>query len=355
MIRYWEKLSGRERRLAALTAAVIVATAAVLLISKTLNRIEQLDSTIAQLEQDLLNYRAQEARGLSVDKAFAAVAGQHSSSWTEAEIHNRLRQEIYRLALEDPYNPTKNPSKLVEIPTLRQGTLKEGGAGYREYQLSIKIPHTDIYSLLMFLLRLLSSPQSLRIDALDIGRAPSSQWVASTITVTRTVVDGAPASADAPPPQASQESPEDTGMAWDGGALEGWQVQGATLELAAAAERFYTSDGDCLKAQAKTPAGGEPAAVFWTQELETGVAYELLLDAIGEGPATLEVRLDGAPEPLAQGEPLMPDGKPYHYRHTFTVPGAPGERAPVQAPYVRIAGEDAAVYLDNVTVRKEGK
>jgi len=153
----WEHLSERERWLAIATAGVIGLALALLVGMRVIAYLRDLDRTVARLEQDIENYAEQDARGVSVGRAYAGVAAQHSSAWTEAEIHNRLRQEIYRLALEDPDGPPDSPNKLVEIPTLRQGALRDTGHGYREYQLSIKIPQTDIYSLVLFLIRLQAS------------------------------------------------------------------------------------------------------------------------------------------------------------------------------------------------------
>lgn len=376
MSSYWDKLSPREQRLATLTCAVLVIAFAVLLVSKALGRIAELDGAIDRLEQDLVNYQEQDARGTSVDKAFETVAAQHSSTWTEAEIHNRLRQEIYRLALEDPNAPSGTPEKLVEIPTLRQGTLKAGGAGYREYQLMIKIPSSDIYSVLMFLLRLQSSSQSLRIDALDIARGAQGPGVTATITVTRTIVDGAPGSAEAAAP-AAQEPKAKASVEWNGQSLEGWQAQGCTLELVAAAALFYGTDSggagpaglnpNCLKVQSNPQAGDAPAgtpgaAVFMIHEIEAGVPYEVSLDAVAGCPATLDIMANDAAKPQAGagsprlsegGQPLLADGKPYHYRREFSAPGDAGQLVSVKVPYITLATPGTQVYLDNVVVRKK--
>ena len=359
MSSYWNKLSPREQRLATLTCTVLGIAFAVLLVSKALGRIAELDGAIDRLEQDLVNYQEQDARGTSVDKAFEAVAAQHSSTWTEAEIHNRLRQEIYRLALEDPNAPSGAPKKLVEIPTLRQGTLKEGGVGYREYQLMIKIPATDIYSLLMFLLRLQSSSQSLRIDALDVARASQGPAVTATITVTRTIVDGAPGSAEAAPP--ATPNPK-ASVEWNGQSLEGWQAQGCALELVAAASLFYETDtgaggpppsANCLKVQSNADATN--AAVFMIHEIGAGVPYEVSLDAIANGPATFEIMANDAAKPQAGagGQPLLADGKPYHYRREFSAPGNAGQLVSMKVPYITLANPGAQVYLNNIVVRKK--
>lgn len=357
MTSHWDKLSPRERFLSALTCAVLGVAFAVFFLLKAHGRITELDGAINRSEQELVNLHEQSARGTSVDKAFDTVAAQHSSTWTEAQIHNGLRDEIYLLALEDPNASSDNPEELVKIPTLRQGTLKEGGAGYREYQLMIKIPSTDIYSLLMFLLRLQNSPQSLRIDGLDIARAPQSlSAVAATITVTRTVVDGAPDSAEAAGP--ADQDPMIAKIEWNGETLEGWQALGCELELVAAASLFYT-DGNCLKVQSNPQAGDAPAAgtpgaaVFMTHEIEAGVPYEVSLYAITDGPTTLEAMADGVAEPLGAGKTLLVDGKPYRDQYEFTAPGAAGQLVSVRVPYVTLANPGAQIYLDNIVVRKK--
>ena len=343
----WERLSSRERRLGIATAGVVLAALAALLTMRAFGRIAELDKDVRRLEDQFLNYSEQEARGVSVDKAFEQVAAQHSSAWTEAEIHNRLRQEIYRLALEDPNAPAGTSKNLVEFPSLRQGTLKEGGAGYREYQLSIGIPSTDIASIVKFLVRLQSSAQSLRIDGLELARSPNSQFIVTNINVTRIVVAGSPADAPAETPAAPPAPPPGMLM-WDGQRLDDWKAQDCSIDLVAEPEGFNREGGNCLKVRATGP----NAVVYTVCEVEAGVPQELMLEVAAKSPAAIQVVNDADGQPLEGVEKVVTDGKPYRYRLLFTITGASGATVKVRAPCVTLKTPDGLIYIDNVTLRK---
>ena len=345
MSEYWGKLSERERRLALATVAVIVVAFALMMVFRAVTRIRELDHAIGRLEDAFMNYKRQEARGVSVDKAFAQVAAQHSSAWTEAEIHNRLREEIYRLQLEDPDAPPESGKKLVEIPTLRQGTLKDGGAGYREYQLSIKIPSSDVYSVIIFLMRLQQSQQTLRIDGLDIARAPESQLVSATINVTRTVVSGAPAAEGETPVAQKQEPPL---VDWDGSRMDDWRADGCEVAAAAEIGEMAASGGSCLKAQAQKA----EASVFMVREVDGGATYELTTQVAATGKAQLRIVNDSDGKPLEGEQELTGDGQVYRYRMAFTAPGEAGSKLKLRVPAVTIPDAGTVVYVDNVTLRK---
>lgn len=344
MNKFWERLSQRERLLAVAVLVLVGGGLIMLSTTRTIARIGELDRLIDQLEQHLLNYEAQEARGVSVNAAFAEVAAEHSSAWTKAEIHHRLRREIYRLAAEDPDVPNPEGQYLVEIPRLGQGVLKEGGTGYREYQLAIRIPQTDIYSLVMFIVRLQQSPQSLRIDALDFSRSPTSQFVNAQIVVTRTIVDGAPGADGVQAPVA----PQPALVAWDGSDKAGWQ--GARSELAVVSEvgDLYPEGGSCLKIHA----GAATAEAFMNAELEAGTTYELVLQATATGNAELRIVNEATGEPFAGAEALPGDGKTYEYQVRFTVPGEPDGMMGLRVPFIALEGEGSEVYVDNVVIRQ---
>lgn len=343
----WDKFSDRERRLAIATAAVLVASLAFVFSFRAVSRVLDLNRTIDRLEARLTACYEREARGVSVEQAYKGVAAEHSSTWTEAEIHNRLRDEIYRLQLEDPELPPEKTKKLVEIPSLRQGALKDTGAGYREYQLTIKIPSTDIYSLLIFLCRLQQSRQALRIDALEIARPPESPAVMATITVTRTIVDSLPGQegAEAPP---VEQAPTRVST-WDGGRVEDWQGKDCDLSLTAEVGGFLSEGGSCLMAKAKT-AG---ASFHMVHELETGTTYELLVDATAMVSARVQVARDPDGSAFEGVQELPGDGKTYRYRTRFTVDGEPGSKTKVRSPVITIQDQGGLVYVDNVTLTRQ--
>lgn len=185
-------LSAREKRLAALVLLVLVGAGSLLLALKARNHIASLDSKMVQLEQELLNLTQQNAQRSAVEAAYRKVVATHSSEMTKAEIHDNLRREIFSLAKRTVKGKKGRPDRqvdLVKIPTLREGTLKEEGEGYREYQVQVRILSTTLPDLLLFLQRIETSTQILRIDGLDLGRSPESTRVHATLVITRTVLD----------------------------------------------------------------------------------------------------------------------------------------------------------------------
>ena len=340
MIEYWEGLSQRERILALTVAGLLLAGLVMLTTTRALSRVSELDSEIDRLEQDLLKYKTLEARGVSVDRAFAEVAAQHSSAWTKAEIHNMLRKEMYRLAAEDPDAPPGTSEALVEIPALGQGSLKEGGAGYREYQLAIRLPLTDVYSLVIFMVRLMQSPQSLRIDEVEISRSPESTFIRATIVVTRTIVDGAPATEEA----AETGLPARTIVETDGSEKKSWTAEGCRLSIASAIGDLYPDGGSCLRAESAK----QGASLFMTQELESGATYDLVVDAAVKGKAVLQVVNEADGQPFEGGEELPADGKMYRHCVRFTVPGEANGPVKLRVPHIALKGLDTEVYVDNV-------
>ncbi|NIA15684.1 MAG: hypothetical protein GWP08_16595 [Nitrospiraceae bacterium] len=334
---FWSKLSPRERNLAVATVSVILVALSLLIAVRAYGRIHQLGLTIDQLERDLEKYVELDARGVSVERAFVDVAAEHSSAWSHSTIHNRLRTEIYNLAKDE-----NGEGNLIEIPRLRQGALKEYD-GYREYKLNIRIPETDIYSLIIFLSRLQQSNQSLRIDGLEVNRAPSSVLANARIDVTRTVVDGAPEN-----DTMVYVPPEDLQVAtWDGSRLGAWKGTGCGLMLSKHVLGVFAADGGmCLAASATQP----DASVAMTHELEPGSRYELILDAACDEPAVLHVG-DAANNALLEGAvELQSDGRMHRYTVQFTVPAtAPATTA---APYIVLSKAGTSVYLDNLDLKK---
>lgn len=185
-------LSGREKRLAALTLLVLVGAGCAFVALKAHNHIVSLDRKMVQLEQELLNLGQQDAQRGAIDAAYREVVATHSSEMTKAEIHDNLRREIFSLAkrtVKGKEGQTDRQIDLVKIPTLREGKLKEEGEGYREYQVQFRILSTRLSNVMWFLKRIETSNQILRIDRLDLGRPPGSTLVHATLVITRTVLD----------------------------------------------------------------------------------------------------------------------------------------------------------------------
>ncbi len=337
-----DRLSARERLLALATSIVVALALVFMMASRAYSRVELLDRTIERLEDEVRNFAQMEARGVSVDRQFAKVAEQHSSAWTEAEIHNRLRSEIYRLARENP-DDTGGPN-LVEIPRLRQGKLEES-EGYREYKLSIPIPQTDIYSLIIFLTRLQASPQALRIDGLEVSRSPEIQIVNATVNVTRTVVNGVAQGAEAIPA-------EDRGMeplVSIGDSAEGWEAFDCELSVVTEVQGAVPDGGTCLKGAATA----QGARLGWPHELTPGGTYRLSLDAVAAGKVRLEVTPRDGGKTYDGGEYLNTDGGAHRYTVEFTMP--PSEDAVTMlAPQFVLETADAAVFVDNVSLERIG-
>ena len=195
----WNRLSARERMLAFATCGVVAAFLVFTVVRAGLSGIRELDAEIDRLQETIINCANQMARREAVEEQYAKVAAQHSSAWTEPEIHDRLRQEIYRLARREPppldergisVDNAGSTDNLVEIPALGKGEMAEGGAGYRQYRIPLRIPAVGIKPIIDFLERLQQSPQSLRVDKLELSRMPESDQVAANIVITRTIADG---------------------------------------------------------------------------------------------------------------------------------------------------------------------
>ncbi len=187
-------LSVRERRLLGLTVALVGSVIVLGIGYKGYDYLRILNRQIANSEQELLNLHEQTLQSRSVDAAFQQVVSEHSTGQSKEEIHDSLRREIYRLALKDPDTPESEQEKsesskyLVQIPTLREGVLREEGEGYREYQIRFRIPSCTLETGLEFLKRLEQSNQLLRIDTFELSRPHLTSDISLTIEVTRTVL-----------------------------------------------------------------------------------------------------------------------------------------------------------------------
>jgi len=337
----WSKLAPRERRLAVAVVLALVFLLVTTTAVRSVRGLNELDDLIDRLESDLRMYTELEARRVNVQQAYSVVAQQHSSEWTEAEIHNRLRQEIYRLARTNPDAPADTQQEnLVEIPTLRQGVLRNSGQGYREYRLNVNIPLTNLPTLIEFLIRLQSSPQSLRIDGLEIARGPQFTAVSARLDVTRTVVDGVKGGQEPPAPQQAET--------WDGATIDLWKANGCDIALSPDMNGVAATGG-CLKAVATAPGGSFSMSV----DLEEPGTYEVEVEAMATGPARLEVKNETTGQFSEGAADIAGDSLAYRYKLRFEVP-ASDEGGPVRiaVPHVTVADAGTQVFIDLVTLRK---
>jgi len=328
--------------------------------SRAQENLENLDRRISSLEEQVRLNAELVARSESVDRFYSKIAEQHSVLWTDEEIHDRLRREIYRLAMQDYYPPGSDvvipddAPRLVHIKSLRAGYLLDGD-GYREYQLSFKPLPTDLKSLITFLARLQTSPQTLRIDALDISRPPTRKEVSATIAVTRTVVDAGEGAAEAGD-EAGAEGALAPNLVENGGfevwnpvteGFDGWQAEGVAL----AQDVDHAREGDyCMKAVLNADTG----AIYQECTVEAGKTYQVAADISAEGDVSVApFTVDGAP--LARLEPAaIEENGAVRYRWLVTVPGEAGQMAALRAPILELAGAGTTVYVDNVSVRLYG-
>lgn len=344
----FNNMSPRERKLAIAAGSLVVVLLVLFTCVRSMQRLSDLDRVINNLENQLVKNTELAARGVSVDRAFEQVAAQHSSEWTPAEIHDRLRREIQRLALIVPDGGPGKSNNLVEIPILRQGTLKDSEQGYREYSLSIRPTATSIKSIVTFLIRLQKSPQSLRIDGLELSRATDGNLVTANINVTRIVVAGTPNNEEA----VSESQPGFFASAvieWKGAAVDPWQAAQCDLEIVPQTPDTSEPEAQHLKATAAAP----NAEVFLAHDLEPGTTYELAADIAASGPAMLQVVEETTGKVFEGSRQLNSDNKPYRHRVLFTVPESAGKTVRVHAPVLKATDAGVVFQIDNVIlVRK---
>lgn len=347
ILAYLRSLSPREQRLAGAVFILGVVFLVFSTVRSAYGYLDNLDTRISRLQDQLLNYNGQLLMKQSVESNYAVVAAQHSSEWTEEEIRDRLRSEIYRLAqkvpppLDErgiPVTVTSDSGLLVEIPELREGRLYESEEGYREYAISFRLPNVEIGNLIAFLARLQGSPQSLRIDGLEINRGPTGTKVAAAIDLTRTIVDGkdfdsptVPVPADVALPMLASQP-----IAFD--ATE-WTCEGCTLRV----------EGDSLVARVEA----DRAEVYLTRELESATPYDLYLEASTTAPGMLAVSddTDGIVFPGAQ---RLEEAGTNRYHVKFTVPEGRTRRT-MRSPSVSLNGRGSTLTLRRVILRPGGK
>ncbi|HOR50671.1 MAG TPA: hypothetical protein PLQ42_06275 [Candidatus Hydrogenedentes bacterium] len=352
----WAKLSLREKRLAMLTGSVVVLMLAVMTFQRVSGSLRELDNTLSRLEDTLVSYTYQIAHREMVEAKYASVAAQHSSAWTEAEIHDRLRQEIYRLARNSPQDLDKNgiplntpntEGNLVEIPALGKGSMAEGGQGYREYMLNLRIPSSTLDNVIFFLERLQRSPQSLRIDGLEINRSPESELVSATIDISRIIADGTPGSGQDTPAAPAEDISEEavsTSASPKTGSWQGTAIQAEKLTLPGLPAREDNAVIASLQEQSEA---------YMLRTLEKGAVYHMSLDlCAGSHDMTVGVGLEQDRAPFPGSQTITGNGESYRLQVQFTLPGKPGGLVPVKCPWILFNEKDTKAEISNIVIRK---
>jgi hypothetical protein len=333
----WERLSQREQMLAIATAAALVIFGVFLVWQRTQARLDELDSKIGRLEDELVTNTLTLQHREVIEQEYAAIAAQHSSAWTEAEIHDRLRQEIYRLAQNTPaaldkngipIPGTPNIGNLVEIPSMGKGQMAEGGTGYREYRINLRIPPTELRNIIQFLERLHNSPQSLRIDALDLNRSPEQELVAASIDISRIVADGA-----------SLTVP-DTSAALPGGLgrvnlnADAWKAENASVQNA---------PSQSIHGEVAIQMMAGSAEVYMLHSLPGGADYEMIANISSSSPDVMVGVGKGEDgTPFGPMQPVAGDGQVNRYQIPFSLPEGSAPVA-LQSPLIQSTSTTGAI------------
>ncbi len=348
----WGKISPREQRLAVIMAVLALLLAVAAMGRSAYEHLIALDNQILQLQDNILTFHREMALKQSVEAQYMKVAAQHSSRWTEAEIHDRLRAEIYRLAQVDPppldengtpVRTTSDSGSLVEIPTLQPGTLNDSGEAYREYQINVNVSSAPLDALLTFLERLQASPQSLRLDIIDIAREPLANVGAARIELTRTVVNGT----DEPikVPQGSQLPPR---QERENIRLKEWRCEGAALEE-------LPGDNPAVPRGIMMAADQPGDAIFFKDVFVAGTSYDLFLEAAVSGAATIGIEDVLAKKMLPGAESAKGDGNAYRYHIEFTVPEGTSPTVELRAPVIVAGAPDTKAAVFSLRLKKKAE
>jgi len=333
----WRKLSAREQRLAALILALAAVLVCVVALRRAWDRIEELDSAIMLMEDAIIESAHQISRREAVEAEYGEVAAQHSSAWSAAEILDRLRNEMYRLAynVPSPLNEAgvadrveNDSGLLVNLPELGEGVLEDSEEGFREYRIGVRISNVPLHALINYLERLQASPQSLRVDALEMKRNFLDDKVTADIQITRIVVD-------------RTEAP------WTYFARQPEQWVNKGCQITAASHAALGSEG-VVRVRASGPKG----ACYVPVTLEDGGAYELEFRAVAQGAATVRVYDERAGRNFEGEAQLSGDGGPHGYRIEFAVPAQAGPFT-VRMPFLTLETPDSEVLLGGIAYRRK--
>lgn len=346
----FERMSPREQRLAIIVAVLVSVFLVFMVVRSALGSLSALDARVNRLQQNILNVKNQIRHRERTEAQYARVASQHSSAWTEAEILDRLRAEIYRLAQRQPppldengvpVEVTNSQGELVTIPTIQQGNLSEGEQGFREYNLSFSVPAAPLKDMIDFVDRLQNSPQSLRVDAIELVREPIEEKVAANLTITRTIVAGVGDLAPAKPLAEAHD-----GQA-EAAAPKGMRLNAAEWKVAGCAVHSEPEKGE---ATALIIEPSEPGSQAYVERMLPPGVYNVDLDLSVGGPVTLAVADRG--KPLEGALSLQPGDGPVRVRFQFHT--ASSERAPLRLPLFTLAGPDSSLRITRMAVEKAG-
>ncbi len=325
---FWSGRSTREQLLALAVASLVAVLVVLLGIRGAWSTLDRLDREIDRLSSDLVNFNYQVARRQSVEDRFKAVANQHSSAWSESEIRDRLRQEIYRLANRVPpeldadgipLSTNSNSGTLVSIPKLGQGRLNAGGEGFREYQITVQIPPAPVTDMLAFLERLQGSPQSLRLDRIDMRRDPAQNHVRADVDISRIIVDTATLPDFRPLEPAS------------------WTMEGCSAEK--------NGEGHLvLQAQ-------EAGARAWLPiTLPAGMTFDMDIQIHSRDPIRLSVAAGAISMTGDKG--LVLDGTDPHQliQLRFTAPSGTGQDTHVDGPFIVFENTNDTIQIERIAV-----
>jgi len=332
---FLDRLSSRERTLV-LAVSLLVPLFVVMLVARgAVLKVHDLDARIDGLQRQIVDYHFQIAQKQLVEAEYEKVATQHSSEWDEQTISDRMRAEIRRLArkfpppLDDTGMPVTTENEhgdLVEFPGLGEGTLSTG-EGYREYTLRLSLNQDDLNDVIHYVERIQNSPQSLRIDDLELYRPPMTTLASVNLAITRTVVDRDTSNAavvtDAQPVA-------DTG-AW---VADGCRLEGTNPErVRAVAER-------------------DRANVYRLVSLPAGGIYEMQLDVTTKTSSWMAVANPEGTRRLKGAFSFVDDGAKRRYRAQFMVPGKRGASTELRLPMVTVASQDGEVRLSGFKLSK---
>ncbi|HRK34031.1 MAG TPA: hypothetical protein PLJ47_05485 [Candidatus Hydrogenedentes bacterium] len=358
------KLTPSERRLALAVLVLLVGAILFFVVMRCLDILEALDATIESQERLLLQYTQQAALAEPVERAFQSMASQHSSKWSQQEIHDRLRFEITRLSLRQvpeegaplPTN-TKAGDNLVEIRAMPAGALDDSGVGYRTYRINFRTEPTSIQNIATFLQRLQQSPQALRVDFLELTRAPLSDQVAAEIHVTRTVIGDATDAVDTD----ETETATDTDAAASSAGNLARNGSFEQFDAASGQAPEWTATGAALKVIPEATHGAAALAVDATapnatfaqhHQLRAGVTYELAFDAQAMGGAKVNVVNDVDGTSLGEATPIPTASPRSRYRFLFTAPGEGAGSVAMRVPVLTLDQIGTAITIDNVVLRE---
>lgn len=354
-------MSASEKRLSIVVIALLAVSAVMLVVLRCLDALEQLDETIASQQLLLTDAMRYAALAEPVEKAYAAMAEQHSSEWTQEQIHDRLRVEIARLSLREiPADGAAIPAAnqpgalLVDIRSWPAGALDDSGEGYRTYQINFRTEPTSIQNVAMFLERLQQSPQALRVDGLELTRQPLSTEVTAAFRVTRTVIGepGAPqpkVAAAGPPAEATNLAINADFAQWnpEESTAPGWSVANASLTT----DKDVVDGGDTALSVHAQSANAE---LYQVQKLRAGTVYEIGFVARTTGAAQLRIVDESTGRPLQGNAPLVADAVGYQYSYRFTAPGSGGGDVLMRVPSFVLLESGAVLVVDNISLREAG-